>query len=355
MMPSVLEEWPWAYVLLDSETMQYCHYCFRRCDDLLECSVCEFAVYCNTKCQKNAWPDHSGECFLIARTPYDLPTTIVRLISRVLIKINMQGLKSDILMTTTLTDYKKPNFEELDSHYKEINEDASKATNFTQCMHQLHMFMDAERLPAAARLVDIYGKIAFNSLLILNNDLNPIGLGIYLTFSQFQHSCLPNSAVVFNGPTAILNYLGSTPPEKKDAAASYTISYGPIIEETEMRRRYLYNNYYFVCQCPRCSDENFDLIASSLSCKTENCPGHVAFRQSNEMPVASATSSSDSTEFHAAVGTCDVCGKSVENLWESKILMITSNQENDTFVDEDSRMPNILSRHCSILLTFKTE
>uniref|UniRef100_A0A5S6QW18 MYND-type domain-containing protein n=1 Tax=Trichuris muris TaxID=70415 RepID=A0A5S6QW18_TRIMR len=311
-MTSVLEEWPWAYVLLDSHAMQNCHYCLQKCDDPLECSVCEFA--------RKAWPDHNSECFLLARSAFDLPDALVRLISRVLLKINTQGSKTDSLMTTTLTTYKKLTFDDLQSHNKNTSDDPFKAFNFAQCVHKLHMYMDNERIPDSAELMNIYGKILFNSMLILNNDLNPIGIGIYLALSQFEHSCIPNSVVVFNGPMALLNYLSPNMPDNKEVATSYTLSYVPIMEETDTRRRNLYNEYYFICQCTRCLDEKLDLIATSLSCKTAKCPGHVTFPQPKEFKDSELTPTPKSES--TAMAKCDLCGRIAENLWLSQILMI---------------------------------
>ena len=52
-----------------------------------------------------------------------------------------------------------------------------------------------------------------------------------------------------------------------DSFPEMRISYfSNIWETTQNRREYLQNNYYFLCECPKCFDEKSDEHKSSLKC-----------------------------------------------------------------------------------------
>ena len=51
---------------------------------------------------------------------------------------------------------------------------------------------------------EIYGRILINSFNIMNAESLPIGIGLYLEGSVFDHSCEPNATVVFDGKKLIV-------------------------------------------------------------------------------------------------------------------------------------------------------
>ena len=57
----------------------------------------------------------------------------------------------------------------------------------------------AIELPSKPELLEIFGKVMINSFNIMNNDYQSIGIGLYLAASVFDHSCNPNSVIIFNG------------------------------------------------------------------------------------------------------------------------------------------------------------
>ena len=56
---------------------------------------------------------------------------------------------------------------------------------------------------------EIYGRILINSFNIMNAENLPIGIGLYLEGSVFDHSCDPNATVVFDGKRIIVRTIRS--------------------------------------------------------------------------------------------------------------------------------------------------
>ena len=54
-------------------------------------------------------------------------------------------------------------------------------------------------LPSKPELLEVFGRILINSFNIMDNDYQPIGIGLYLAASVFDHSCNPNATIVFQG------------------------------------------------------------------------------------------------------------------------------------------------------------
>ena len=77
----------------------------------------------------------------------------------------------------------------------------------------------------------------------------PFGIGLYLLASQFDHSCSPNSTVVFHG-----RELRVMAERDLEAGETPTISYVNILLETEARRAHLRTNWFFTCHCSACLD-----------------------------------------------------------------------------------------------------
>ncbi len=51
------------------------------------------------------------------------------------------------------------------------------------------------------QLISYFGKMKINALSISNEDLSlSIASGLYLSASSLNHSCYPNSVVIFDGP-----------------------------------------------------------------------------------------------------------------------------------------------------------
>lgn len=67
--------------------------------------------------------------------------------------------------------------------------------------------------------------MCINSFNILDNDMNSIGTGIYLTASILDHSCEPNAVAVFEGTTIHIRTIKSIPNFQWNNVNTYRIVY----------------------------------------------------------------------------------------------------------------------------------
>ena len=95
--------------------------------------------------------------------------------------------------------------------YTDIKQDEKRMEHFTSLCRVLFEFMGKSELPNTAELMGIYGRICVNSFDILDQDMNSIGVGIYLAPSIIDHSCKPNAVAVFEGTTIIIRALEDLP------------------------------------------------------------------------------------------------------------------------------------------------
>ncbi|KFD60270.1 hypothetical protein M514_07666, partial [Trichuris suis] len=324
-MPTIAEEWPWAYAVHNSCRKDYCHYCLRRCGYALECSSCEFAVYCNDHCQAKAWETHRPECIFITRCPDSVPCGMVRLFSRIVVKLNNGGENEGSWFKTDYSSYERRLFKNLMSHQTRLFLESKRIREFAECCYALRSFMHSENIPFSSGLMEIFGKIVVNAFSILNDDLNPIGIGVYLNLSQLDHACDAENVVMFDGARALLNCLNPDHVDTNSDLRTHTISYDSVICETESRRRTLQSRYYFTCRCRRCLDLDLDAIATSSKCTDPDCNGHVLL------------------DVETGGGKCDGCSKTVDDLWPSVNLMLRVEKQNDALEERVPEEMNILS------------
>ncbi|CDW52304.1 zf-MYND and CD20 domain containing protein [Trichuris trichiura] len=296
-----------------------------RCGYGLECSSCEFAVYCNDHCQAKAWETHRPECIFITRCPDSVPCGMVRLFSRIVVKLNNGGENEGSWFRTDYSTYERRLFKNLMSHQTRLFLESKRIREFAECCYALRSFMHSENIPFSSGLMEIFGKIVVNAFSILNDDLNPIGIGVYLNLSQLDHACDAENVVMFDGARALLNCLNPDHVDTSNDLRTHTISYDSVICETESRRRTLQSRYYFTCRCRRCLDLDLDAIATSSKCANSGCNGHVLL------------------DVETGGGRCDGCSKAVDDLWPSVNLMLKVEKQNDALEERIPEEMNILS------------
>ena len=134
-------------------------------------------------------------------------------------------------------------------------------------------------LPEKDELLEIYGRVLINSFNVMNEDYQSVGIGLYLAASVLDHSCVPNAAVVFDGLRLKVRV---TDPDLKSISdiRDLRISYTHLLNETEMRRKELREQYYFTCDCDRCQgDYEQGKEQFKLNCaKCPDCNGPVAVK-----------------------------------------------------------------------------
>ena len=155
--------------------------------------------YCNDECQDKDWYYHWLECAIYNKHYSDLHDAGIRLLLRLYLTLERYPLKR-------LNYYQIPNrdppqyrcYEMLTPTKEGQNEYVMVMTTLAQFETFLNRFRAAKLNLDRPKLFGHFIKMLTNCFNIEDNTEN-IALGIYILESFFQHSCVPNSCMVFNG------------------------------------------------------------------------------------------------------------------------------------------------------------
>lgn len=258
---TVHSEKPFIHVLSTHLRNLKCDHCYAECE-LLSCSGCRYVKYCDRNCQKYAWGIHKNECINLRKLPsgQELPST-ARLLCRLITKLKRGG------------DQEKGNydknkfrfFKDLQSHYSDIKEDKKRMEHSISLYGVLKDFMEEKNLPNFSEFMGMYGRVVVNSFNILDGDMNNLGTGIYLGASTIDHSCEPNAVAVFSGTAITIRTIKDIPAFKW---SKIRISYIDALKSTDERRSVLLEQYYFLCDCPRCNYlANHTELEANMECQ----------------------------------------------------------------------------------------
>lgn len=119
-----------------------------------------------------------------------------------------------------------------------------------------------------------FSKLACNAHTICDSELIPLGTGLYPVISIINHSCSPNSVLVFEGRIATVRAMQTIPK-----GSEVLISYIETAGSTMTRQKALKDQYFFICSCPRCiklgehDDIEESAILEGYRCKNHTCNG----------------------------------------------------------------------------------
>ncbi|XP_046547592.1 histone-lysine N-methyltransferase SMYD3-like [Haliotis rubra] len=257
---------PYAHVLGQKHRGTRCDNCFTCGKVLKKCTACMFLYYCSRACQKKDWPLHKDECPCLKRVAPKIPTDSVRLLLRLLIRLQ----RGDGQKTEWDSANWRP-FVELETHSREILQDENRSDLLAQATFTLRQMVgDSVSLPEAGELVDMFGRMVINTFSICDGEMQPIGSGVYLSPSLLDHSCVPNAVAVFIGTTLSVRCLTDIP---SDQPTQVLISYIDQLAPSGERRKQLEEQYYFTCQCRRCTEADMDGLMLGAVCQQTSCDG----------------------------------------------------------------------------------
>ncbi|KAF4636889.1 hypothetical protein G7Y89_g1188 [Cudoniella acicularis] len=214
---------------------QVCSYCLAEAEasTLKRCVGCQKVRYCNATCQQADWKlIHKSECSLFRRLP-DVPPTPVRALYQAL-RRNLP-----IEQDSSSISPQEHHFEELKNEKKtrdEILLQARAAVEFSKS--------PISKMDDVAKFMCLLTTNAFRATL---PDDTPIGLCYEPKLALANHSCIPNSFIMFDGRCILLMALN---PIK--AGESLFISYVDFTQSREVRRAELRQRYFFECNCKKC-------------------------------------------------------------------------------------------------------
>lgn len=233
------------------------------------CRGCNLVRYCSKECAIQDFDDvHGGvECDVYSKANGLNCDQNGRLLLRLLIVGVSEGLRSKQFKTW---DGQLRTFNDLLEHREDImRNDYLNMINFDS----VKSFVKSAQF-SNEDIESFFCKMRINSFVIENHNLEGIATGMYIATSIFDHSCEPNANVIFDG-------LNCQVRAKKAINTDYEkifINYVNLEQTREVRRSYLYSNYFFSCNCVRCFDSSNkkDLIAATINKLRTKIASHVS-------------------------------------------------------------------------------
>lgn len=241
---------------LSLESTKFCAGCFKQPPEgpdgqeepLKACANCRHFKYCSRKCQTDDWKKFHklGECKIYTKNGGEIKSNFARFALRLLLLHQRQP--EQLKKLVTLIDGTGRTLQDLKDHFDEIKNDEIRVKSFVATFS---LFKSLGLKLETEEVFRIFCKLCINSFSILDTSLNEIGTGLYIETSIFDHSCQPNAAPVFDGLKIEIRTLKNVPLDE-----ALTINYVDIKEARSSRRAKLMAQYYFTCQCPRCTKDD---------------------------------------------------------------------------------------------------
>lgn len=242
-----------------SLTKNRCERCFRLENDLKRCSRCQRIFYCSRSCQSADWSFHQYECLHLRELDDEID--LIRLVLRLIIRYDEQREKQGNSVGRKIDD--------LESHQNEIRIDRQRYRTYQKIIEQFNRWTNFESILKKfdeSTLFLLFCRLVINTLTIHDPiDLKPIGYGLYLEATIYNHSCRPTCHTVFNGIELSIRTIIASPENL------WTINYIDLLENFDVRQKILKENYYFQCQCSRCSthEPKEDLLLVKIRAEEE--------------------------------------------------------------------------------------
>ncbi|KAJ3672932.1 hypothetical protein LUZ60_006306 [Juncus effusus] len=260
----ILYQDPYASVPNKASVGSICDYCFSS-SNVKKCTACRVACYCSIKCQRAEWKLHQLECKALNSLSEErkkMVTPTIRLIVRLSIRAKLQQDK--IIPASEKDNYDL--IKALESHISALGED--QLVLYAQMANLVNLMLPNFQIDLK-EITHNFSKLACNAHTICDAELRPIGTGLFPVISMINHSCVPNSVLVFEGRVA---YVRAIEPISKNTEV--VISYIETYASYERRQNEL-KQYYFTCTCPRCIKNNYeeDSVLEGYRCKNNKCNG----------------------------------------------------------------------------------
>nr|POE93727.1 histone-lysine n-methyltransferase ashr1 [Quercus suber] len=248
----IISQEPYVCVPNKSPVESRCDGCFTT-SNLKKCSGCHVVWYCGSTCQKLDWKLHRLECEALSRLDKDRRKCVTPSI-HLMVKLYLRRkLQSEKVIPTTATD----NYnlvEALVSHMPDIDE--KQLVLYAQMANLVNFILQQPDINIK-EIAENFSKFACNAHTICDSELIPLGTGLYPVISIINHSCLPNSVLVFEGRLAVIR----------------------AVQHIPQGAEVLIKQYLFTCTCPCCiklgqsDDIQESVVLEGYRCKDEGCNG----------------------------------------------------------------------------------
>nr|XP_043607431.1 histone-lysine N-methyltransferase ASHR1 [Erigeron canadensis] len=265
----ILSEEPYVSVPNKTSVESRCEMCFIS-SNVKRCSSCRVVWYCGSKCQKSDWKLHRVECQLLSQLDKNRIRSLtpsIRLMAKLYLRRKLQDEK--VIPTTVMDNYNL--VKDLVSHISEVGE--TQLVLYAQMASLVSIILQRPDLNIK-EIAENFSKFACNAHTICDSELRPLGTGLYSVISIINHSCSPNSVLVFEGRMATIRATQQIPK-----GSEVLISYIETAGNTMTRQKALKEQYFFTCSCPRCirlgqpEDIEESAVLEGYRCKNQTCDG----------------------------------------------------------------------------------
>ncbi|CAB4297488.1 unnamed protein product [Prunus armeniaca] len=265
----IISQEPYVSVPNNSSAESRCDACFES-SNLKKCSACQVVYYCSNSCQKSEWKLHRLECEALSKLHKErrmAVTPSIRLMIKLYLRTKLQTEK--VIPASAMDNYKL--VEALVAHLSEIDE--KQLVLYAQMANLVSLILQWPGINIK-EIAENFSKLACNAHTICDSELRPLGTGLYPVISIINHSCLPNSVLLFEGRSAVVRAMQHIPK-----GAEVLISYIETAGSTLTRQKALKEQYLFTCTCPCCSkggkydDIQESAVLEGYRCKDNGCIG----------------------------------------------------------------------------------
>ncbi|KAK9833733.1 hypothetical protein WJX74_004208 [Apatococcus lobatus] len=226
---------------------------------LLRCSRCRLARYSSREAQLAAWKNgHRAECSALRACAPRMPPATIRLAGRVLWKSQVHDQHHEPEGGT----YEE--LEQLHSHWSSLPDDRKQS--FAQMAALTREYMDGagDQAPNATqhdvrKIALLIARFACNNHTICDEELRPIGTGIYPKAALANHSCTPNAVQSFRGNRIIFRTV-----RQIRMGEEICISYLELTGTHAERRAALLSSYHFDIALQGLPDPAASLLTASV-------------------------------------------------------------------------------------------
>lgn len=301
-------EKPFASTVLANFRTRYCHHCCTRVIAPVPCVSCSYVVFCNDRCQREAWESyHQYECSILPNV-HNTEINLGHLALKTVIKAGYQNLldfkeKSDQDKTEIQLnldgEYNSQDYKTLfdlvnhseDRQIEDLLKYSLEALYLQKCLETTTFFSLSEKEDSSHKCL-VGGHILRNlmmlpcnahecsELIYFPNNLPgsvtaEIGSAIYPVLSLINHSCDPNVVRHSYGNVCVVRAIRNIPK-----GSEVLDNYGALcaLTPTQERRQKLALQYFFTCNCQACTDDYpqyMDIPSDTPVFKCDNCSGPV--------------------------------------------------------------------------------
>jgi hypothetical protein len=239
---SILKADPYAMVLYPDQFAIRCCHCMKASPALLRCQTSKILRFCSKDCQKEAWHQSSYRQemkALVAFSP-QVPPATCHLAAKIMWK-RLSEKKNTFWESYDAVECLESHWDRLDDERKErFAMMAACARDFA--LRGLDRSEQEAQLMEMAQVARLIAKMSCNCHTICDEELRPLGIGLYPIGAMLNHNCRPRNCTQFFGPKGMIDFRTC---QEVQPGEELTIAYIDLASTLQERREALAHSYLF--------------------------------------------------------------------------------------------------------------